>query len=94
MHAALRWIEWRGGTRIVAIGRREVLGLYGKVGMQMLGREIQAGAVHFELMTATTRELSERYSRDHRFQRIVERWIDWQLPVPLDGTLPARSPCS
>ncbi|HEV3023686.1 MAG TPA: GNAT family N-acetyltransferase [Pirellulales bacterium] len=93
MYAALRWIEGRGGTRIVAIGRREVLKLYCKVGLQLLGREIQAGAVRFELMTATTRDLSDRFARETRHQRIVHRWVDWQLAAPLDGQIGVVAPC-
>jgi GNAT superfamily N-acetyltransferase len=85
MYAALRWIQWRGGTRIVAIGRREVLKLYRKVGLQLLGREIRSGAVCFELMTATTRDLSDRFACETRHQRIVDRWVDWRLAAPVDG---------
>jgi hypothetical protein len=53
MHAALRYIESRGGTRIVAIGRREVLPVYRKAGLRSLGREIVCGQVRFDLLTAT-----------------------------------------
>lgn len=53
MYAALRWVETHGGTRIVAIGRREILGLYQGVGMKPLGRSAQSGAVTYELMSET-----------------------------------------
>ena len=53
MYAALRWIEGHGGQRIVAIGRRAILGLYLKSGFEPLGRPVQCGAVTFELMAAT-----------------------------------------
>src|ERR1043166_2817092 len=34
MYAAFRWIESRNGKRIVAIGRREIMDLYRKAGLQ------------------------------------------------------------
>ena len=68
-----------GGTRILAIGRHEVLGLYRKVGLRLLGREVAAGAVRFELMTGIVRELSERLAANARYMRIVGRWLDRRL---------------
>ena len=64
MYAALRWIEARGGSRIVAIGRREILSLYRKVGLQPLGRSTQSGAVTYDLLTGTVAEL--RQLAEHR----------------------------
>ncbi len=52
MYAAFRWVDTNGGARVVGIGRREVLELYHKIGMQSHGREIHSGAVRFELMSA------------------------------------------
>lgn len=83
MLAALRWVESQGGNRIVAIGRREVMGMYRKVGLEPLGRQIQCGAVTFELMSATTQSLRRRLSRFAESLRKVERGIDWQLEMPL-----------
>lgn len=82
MYAALRWIEARGGTRVVAIGRRELLGMYRKVGFEPLGREIESGAVRFELMTATTGSWRESLTRYAPALRKVETEIDWQLGIP------------
>jgi histidinol-phosphate/aromatic aminotransferase/cobyric acid decarboxylase-like protein/predicted GNAT family N-acyltransferase len=53
MYAALRWISSRGGRRVVAIGRAEVLALYERAGFVRLGHRFQSGAVTFELITAT-----------------------------------------
>lgn len=83
MYAALRWIEARGGTRVVAIGRREVLGMYRKIGFEPLGREIESGTVRFELMTATPGSMRESLSRYGPALRKVENGIDWQLGIPL-----------
>ncbi len=53
MYAALRWIASRGGRRVVAIGRAEVLSLYLRAGFQPMGRQVQSGEVTFELISAT-----------------------------------------
>ncbi|MGH7486693.1 MAG: GNAT family N-acetyltransferase, partial [bacterium] len=51
MYGALRWVEAHGGSRIIAIGRREVREIYVKAGLQSFGREFVAGSVHFTPMT-------------------------------------------
>jgi len=82
MYAALRWIESRGGQRIVAIGRREVLSVYRKAGLQPLGRQIESGEVTFELMTATIAQIREQADRSCRLLSRLQRASDWQLDVP------------
>jgi histidinol-phosphate/aromatic aminotransferase/cobyric acid decarboxylase-like protein/GNAT superfamily N-acetyltransferase len=82
MYAALRWIETQGGTRVVAIGRLEVLSLYEKAGLRSLDRRAQSGAVTYELLTATVPELRQVVERHQRDLRWLERQTDWQLHVP------------
>jgi len=43
-------VEAHGGGQIIAMGRREVLDFYRKVGLQTFGRTIQSGAVTFEFL--------------------------------------------
>ena len=78
MYAALRHVETCGGTRIVGIGRREVLPVYRKVGFKTLGREVQSGAITFDLMSATTEQLRTRLTP--LWLARAEREVDWQLP--------------
>jgi hypothetical protein len=85
IYAAFRWVEAQGGSRIVAIGRREILDIYLKVGLQSLGRQIKSGAVTFELITATTREVNSQLARYSTLLRRLERSLDWALGVPFDG---------
>jgi histidinol-phosphate/aromatic aminotransferase/cobyric acid decarboxylase-like protein len=82
LYAAFRWVEAHGGQRIVAIGRREVLGLYRRVGLQPLGRQIQSGAVTYELLTATVSELRRQVQRYAISLRQLEPAVDWQLGLP------------
>ncbi len=89
MYAALRWVESHGGTRIVVIGRREVTGLYARVGLQPTGHTTRSGAVTYDLMTATTAELrAGAAGHGGVLERLAER-TDWQLAFPFH--LPA--PC-
>jgi GNAT superfamily N-acetyltransferase len=86
IYAAFRWVEAHGGTRIVAIGRREILDIYLKAGMRALGREITSGAVTFELITATIREVNEQLARYARLLHRLERSLDWRLGIPFNGS--------
>ncbi len=82
MHAAFRWVRTRGGTRIAGIGRREVLGLYRRVGLRAHGCEIRSGAVRYELMSAEVSELRQREAAFAGLLNHLERRIDWRLDFP------------
>ncbi len=82
MYAAGRWAEEKGGTHLVALGRVEVLNLYLKHGFKPLGRQIQAGAVTFELLSASVPELRAAAERRHSFYQKLETEFEWALPFP------------
>lgn len=82
MYAALRWVEAHGGTRIAAIGRREVLDLYRHVGLRPLGLTTQAGAVTYELMLATIEELRARAADHATLLGRLETATEWRLSFP------------
>ena len=86
MYATLRYVQAQGGTRIIGIGRREVLPVYRKVGFETLGREIQSGAVRFELMSATTERLHKNLNP--LWLARAEREIDWKLPFTFHPLAP------
>lgn len=82
MYAAFRWVQSRGGKRLVAIGRKEVLDLYERVGLMLLGHRFQSGTVTYELMTATVAELQAKVADiNPLLTKYIER-IDWKLAVP------------
>ena len=83
MMAAFRWIEARGGTRIVAIGRREVKSMYLKSGMIDTGRSVRAGAVTYDLLHAETSAIRAKVDRKSKLLERIEAAVDWQLQVPL-----------
>jgi histidinol-phosphate/aromatic aminotransferase/cobyric acid decarboxylase-like protein/N-acyl-L-homoserine lactone synthetase len=78
MYAALRWIEERGGTRVVAIGRRELMRMYGRLGMEPLGIVVRSGHLSFEVMTATVEALRHRLDALPRLRRVT-RGTAWEL---------------
>jgi histidinol-phosphate/aromatic aminotransferase/cobyric acid decarboxylase-like protein/predicted GNAT family N-acyltransferase len=83
MHAALRWIDEQGGRSIVAIGRREVLGLYQKAGFVAAGREIRSGQVVYELMS-TDVERARTFAAQHSgVIRRLQASVDWRFEFSL-----------
>ncbi|MCW1926357.1 histidinol-phosphate aminotransferase family protein [Luteolibacter arcticus] len=83
MMAAFRWIEARGGSRVVAIGRREVKTMYLKAGMSDTGRSVKAGAVTYDLLHAGIATLRGTVDRKRKLLDRIEAAVDWQLQVPL-----------
>ena len=81
MYGALRYIEARGGTRVVAIGRREVFGMYQKAGLIGTGITITSGALTFEVMHATTTRLREFAQAFDAMITRIEALTDWQLDI-------------
>ena len=90
MYAALRWIEAQGGTRTVAIGRREVLTLYLKTGLKTLGFSTQSGAVTYELLSATVTDLRDTANRQPRLLQRLKSHAAWRLPIPFHAVEACR----
>jgi histidinol-phosphate/aromatic aminotransferase/cobyric acid decarboxylase-like protein/ribosomal protein S18 acetylase RimI-like enzyme len=88
LYAAFRFVEEQGGTRIIAIGRREVMDLYVRVGLRLLGRTIRSGAVTYELMSVTVDEIRAAVARFAPLLRRLERGADWRLPFAFRGAGP------
>ncbi|MDV9177214.1 aminotransferase class I/II-fold pyridoxal phosphate-dependent enzyme [Streptomyces sp. W16] len=83
MYAALRWIAARGGRRVVAMGRTELLDMYRAAGLHPVGRTVHSGAVTFEVLTGAVAELT-KFAME-RYGTMLERLrstVDWQLDVP------------
>ncbi|WP_251069285.1 histidinol-phosphate transaminase [Streptomyces sp. ISL-96] len=83
MYAALRWIAARGGRRVVAMGRSELLDMYLAVGLRPVGRTVHSGALTFEVLTGDVAGLRE-VTMD-RYGTTLERLrseVDWRLDVP------------
>jgi histidinol-phosphate/aromatic aminotransferase/cobyric acid decarboxylase-like protein len=81
MYAAFRWVEACGGTRIVALGRRQVRDLYRRAGLQTYGSEFRSGSVDYMLMSARVNEIRESLDVEALTRR-MERSVQWDLLVP------------
>jgi histidinol-phosphate/aromatic aminotransferase/cobyric acid decarboxylase-like protein len=81
MYAALRWIEARGGTRLVAIGRREVLDMYRSAGLQPTGQSCQTGAVTYSVLTATVEQIRGELKKFDPLLARMEQQLDWQMGI-------------
>ncbi|KUO11636.1 pyridoxal phosphate-dependent aminotransferase [Streptomyces sp. DSM 15324] len=85
MYAALRWTASRGGRRLVAMGRTDLLDLYRSVGLAPVGRTVHSGAQSFEVLTAGVTELTRLVT--DRYGSALERLrttVDWRLDAPFD----------
>ena len=84
MYAAFRWVEAHGGTHIMAIGRREVVELYLKGGLEPVGLTVQSGAVTYDALHATTTVMRERLKGFSGVLERLESKTDWQLNFPFN----------
>ena len=82
MYGAFRWVEAHGGTRIVAIGRREVVDMYLRSGLEPVGINVQAGAVTYDVLQVTTDALRERMKNFGGLLERLESKMVWQLNFP------------
>lgn len=83
MYAAFRWVESHGGTRIVAIGRREVFSMYERVGLKPVGLSVQSGAVTYDVMQTT---LPDVHAALPGIRTMLERVREmaWDIGVEFD----------
>jgi histidinol-phosphate/aromatic aminotransferase/cobyric acid decarboxylase-like protein/GNAT superfamily N-acetyltransferase len=82
MYAALRWVASRGGRRVVAMGRTEILPMYLAGGLQPLDLRVTSGAVTFELLHGDVQRLTRKALTDHGATlRRLEPDLHWDLDV-------------
>ncbi|MFG3371078.1 aminotransferase class I/II-fold pyridoxal phosphate-dependent enzyme [Streptomyces sp. NPDC048156] len=80
MYAALRWIASRGGRRVVAMGRADLVGMYRAAGLRPVGRTVRSGAVEFEVLTGEVAELTRGATGRHAATLTrLAAGVDWRL---------------
>lgn len=84
MYEALHYLIERKAQNIIAIGRREVLPIYRRVGLEPFGHTFTSGSVTYELMGGSVDHIRQR-SQD--FARLLARWgcADQPAPTTLRG---------
>ena len=88
MYSAFRWIEAHRGTRVIAIGRREVVGLYLKAGLEPLNLTAQSGEVTFDLLQGNVESVRRGDQRFNNLLLRLENRIDWQFRFSFRPALP------
>lgn len=82
MYAACRWAEEQGAQNIIAMGRTEVMSIYLKHGMRLMGTRIKGGAVTFELLQTEIGVLRQFAERHHTFYTKLLREVSWEMDIP------------
>jgi histidinol-phosphate/aromatic aminotransferase/cobyric acid decarboxylase-like protein/GNAT superfamily N-acetyltransferase len=82
MYAAFRWVEAHGGTRIIAIGRREVLDMYLRSGLKPVGLSVQSGAVTYDALQTSVTALREHMKNFGGLLDRLQSKTAWQLNFP------------
>lgn len=82
MYGACRWLQEQQTQRVVAIGRRQVLDLYLRLGFETVGVTIKSGKVDFELMFIDKAKMDSCFVTYKRVFETLERRTDWQLDFP------------
>lgn len=80
MYGAFRWVEAAGGTRIMAIGRREVVDMYLRGGLRPVGVSVRSGAVTFDVLEAPTALIRAHLARFRALLERLEINTRWELP--------------
>jgi histidinol-phosphate/aromatic aminotransferase/cobyric acid decarboxylase-like protein/GNAT superfamily N-acetyltransferase len=82
MWAAFRWIQSLGGTRIMAIGRSEVLDMYLKLGFHATSHKVNAGSVTYTLIHRESDALDTFLETNFKsFFARISKICDWKMPV-------------
>lgn len=84
MYGAYRWIQFHGGTEIVAIGRREIKNLYQKIGFKFTGLKTTSGQVTYELMTLNLNEAQDHLKKHSSLLKKIKHQCEWQLDFPFE----------
>ena len=78
-YAAFRWVESHGGSHLVAIGRREILDFYVRIGLKQAGQFTRCGRVTYDLLHATVEEVRAGLRQFSGLLARVEAKTDWRL---------------
>ena len=81
MYAAFRWVEARGGTRIMAIGRREIRSMHVRVGLKPTGQDVKCGAVTYGLLQATMPDVQDSLGGIRKMLDRIEAEMSWEIGV-------------
>lgn len=82
MYSGFRWVQAHGGKQILSVGRREVLDMYLKLGLQRQDLSFQSGRVTYDLIIANTFDIAKNLKRYGRQLERMKRSVDWKMEIP------------
>lgn len=85
MYAAFRWVAAHGGTRIVAVSRRDNLTLFEHVGLRPIGPPVQTDSGSYMIVSATVDEMRRAHQPLMPFIERLKDAVDWDVGVPFQS---------
>ena len=79
MHAVRRFAIENHATSLIAIGRREVIDIYSKIGFERHGRKFRSGEVEYELLSVRVADIESRTTQFKSLLERLESRVDWRL---------------
>ena len=87
MYGAYRWVAALGGTRIISMGRKDVIELYLRFGFHPVGQSYTCGAVDYDLLVAQVPDMDKSIIR---FQPQLDRMmcrVQWKLGIAFSSPM-------
>jgi histidinol-phosphate/aromatic aminotransferase/cobyric acid decarboxylase-like protein len=81
MYAAFRWIQACGGEHIMSMGRRDIVHMYLRLGLNLIGQSVKCGAVTYDLLGAEINAIASRLNQFRSELARMEKRVDWKLGI-------------
>ncbi|MEY4567116.1 MAG: Histidinol-phosphate aminotransferase 1 [Planctomycetota bacterium] len=82
LYGAARWLQENKASSCIAMGRKEVMRLYRKIGFFPLGKTIKSGDVEFELMMIDNLQIDEALKRFEKVRARIGWSVHWNFSFP------------
>ncbi len=82
MYAAFQLIRKYGGINVVSIGHENVLNMYTRLGFVKTDLNFKVGNMHYELLKASTTQISKAIRRFSSKIKQMENNVNWKLNIP------------
>jgi len=79
LYAAIRFVQNAGGTHVVAVGRRDVLAMYLRFGLETTGNPFRSGAIAYEVILAPVERITAHIDRHETHLAQLETRVDWHV---------------
>ena len=84
--ASLRWLEARGATHVIGMGRAALMPMYARCGLVATGQVVHSGGVEFHVTEGQVEDTREQYERQRAW---IERAMVGVDLSAVEGDVPA-----